>query len=228
MDIELNSFEKARLKALNLITAEMHDIRNSEAEQEYFGLWVERQGHAEFKPAETQREKEIYSEQGYFKLHCAPCLNTNGCWFAKTPSKAPPKRLHENCHCTEGNISNSRVKEEARARCEKGKAEHAYGDPAKLEFFIKNGYGPETRYDIIEFMRKSCEKIGQEKYSKGKYRLGVLDMFGQRITIKAELPRIVGDEKAPFHFDTGWMVYPFGKISCNSIAASLKRKKQEV
>ena len=61
-------------------------------------------------------------------------------------------------------------------------------------------------------MQEQCATQAFAKYANGEYELGKLDDFGQRITIIAELPRRTGNYTAPLTFETGWMVFPYGKI----------------
>ena len=75
-----------------------------------------------------------------------------------------------------------------------------------------------------ENMKAAYEKQAAEKYSLGKYKLGKLDKYGQRITIIVELERRVGNQDNPLHFDTGWLVYPNGKILNTTPATNLSSK----
>jgi len=56
--------------------------------------WV----HPLTKPATTSGEKKRYVIGAMIlPIHCAKCLNINGCCFAK--NNCPEVPLHENCHC---------------------------------------------------------------------------------------------------------------------------------
>lgn len=68
------------------------------------------------------------------------------------------------------------------------------------------------RYSIIhsEKIRKELEKQARSVYSIGDYLLGVLNEYGQRISINISLKR--KDKAESVAFLTGWMVYPNGKI----------------
>ena len=72
--------------------------------------------------------------------------------------------------------------------------------------FIAWGYNIEDS----EWLRAEIEKQGLEKYIAGEYTLGILNNYGQRISIRIEIPR--KDQEGIVSFITGWMVYPNGKI----------------
>lgn len=54
----------------------------------------------------------------------------------------------------------------------------------------------------------------REKYISGEYKLGRLDIFGQRINIQIEIPR--KDTGEIVTFTSGWMVEPHGKLKLNT------------
>ena len=55
---------------------------------------------------------------------------------------------------------------------------------------------------------------GENLYIKGDYKLGLLDEYGQRISIIIELPRKNG--AGIVSFTTGWMAKPNGHIQLNT------------
>lgn len=67
-------------------------------------------------------------------------------------------------------------------------------------------------YSIIDSEELQQEFIQQAEkaYSTGNYVLGRLDDFGQRIDIEIKLKR--KDKEGYVTFQSGWMVYPNGKI----------------
>lgn len=67
-------------------------------------------------------------------------------------------------------------------------------------------------YSIIdsEELQQEFIKQAERAYSIGKYELKVLDVFGQRINIEIKLKR--KDKEGYVTFQSGWMVYPNGKI----------------
>lgn len=54
--------------------------------------------HEGTKPTNNNFERTLNAVVGtILPIHCARCLNLNGCCFVKT--KAPAIPLHEKCHC---------------------------------------------------------------------------------------------------------------------------------
>lgn len=54
--------------------------------------------HEGTKPADNNFEKTLNAVIGtILPVHCARCLNLNGCCFVK--EKSPINQLHERCHC---------------------------------------------------------------------------------------------------------------------------------
>lgn len=54
--------------------------------------------HEGTKPADNNFKKTLNAVVGtILPVHCAQCLNLNGCCFVK--EKAPLNPLHERCHC---------------------------------------------------------------------------------------------------------------------------------
>lgn len=52
------------------------------------------------------------------------------------------------------------------------------------------------------------------RFKNGNYTIGLLNEYGQRISIRVELPRKNGD--GTVSFITGWMVNPNGLIQLNT------------
>ena len=69
-------------------------------------LWV----HEGTKPAETSVEKSLNLIKTIIPIHCAMCLNLNGCCFVV--DKCPEKPLHPKCHCNTINIPSITAKAE--------------------------------------------------------------------------------------------------------------------
>lgn len=63
----------------------------------------------------------------------------------------------------------------------------------------------DTEYLINEYCRQA-----KEKYANGEFKLGILDVYGQRINIDIVIPK--KDGSRVYTFKSGWMVYPDGKI----------------
>ena len=71
-----------------------------------------------------------------------------------------------------------------------------------------------TNDEKLTLLKEEIEKQGLEKYKNGDYKLGFLNEYGQRISIRVELPRKNGD--GTISFITGWMVRPNGHIQLNT------------
>ena len=64
------------------------------------------------------------------------------------------------------------------------------------------------------WLQAEMERQAMEKYRSGDYRLGTLDVFGQRLNIRIEIPR--KDSHGTVSFVSGWMVLPNGKLNLNT------------
>lgn len=163
--------------------------------------WV----HEGTKPAESNAEKSANVFIGALSKHCAMCMNLNGCCFVM--DKCPPTPLHPNCHCQTVIIPSI----SAKAECAIEKIrDYIFSDlksNGKKELFEKWGYS------IIdsEYLQKELEIQAKRAYSVGEYELGRLDDYGQRVNVKIKLKRKDKDEYVTFQ--SGWMVYPNGKIA---------------
>lgn len=142
--------------------------------------------------------------------HCSECLRLDGCFFKA--EKHPPHPHHPSCHCILENISQSKVKANA----------SAYAAYQKFDPYLFNTKGKEKHnkeklfyswgYDVNDsnYLKKQIEKQGLEKYLSGDYKLGVLNNYGQRISIRIEIPNKITNENVSFI--VGFMVYPNGKL----------------
>jgi len=121
--------------------------------------------------------------------HCPTCLSLHKCWFLET--KMPDLPQHPYCHCRKKNIPQTMVNLIAWAECRINKFDEYVFNPdptkndGKKDLF--EGFG----YDIMdsEWLQKEFERQALEKYIKGNYELGVLDKYGQRISIIIEFPK---------------------------------------
>lgn len=186
-------------------------IENGSLETSGWIEWI----HEGNKAAETNAEKQanVDSMISSASAHCAKCTNLGGCRFLR--AKMPPQPLHYNCHCRVKSIEQPIPNITAFAECPIEKITGwAFINPAKKRFFESNGY------DIIDAndMQIDYEQQAVEKYTQGYYKLGLLDDYGQRITILIELQR---HNTQPLKFETGWMVYPYGKIRNTTPATNL-------
>ena len=134
----------------------------------------------------------------------------DGCFFQYDNHPAHPH--HPFCHCVLENISQNEVVSQATS----------YAAYQKFDPYLFNTKGKETHnkeklfkswgYDVNDstYLKNEIEKQGYEKYITGNYKLGLLNEYGQRISIRIEIPR--KDKMSTVSFITGWMVYPNGKI----------------
>lgn len=168
--------------------------------------------HNGYTPAYTNDEKKAntsFAKENSNK-HCAVCLNVNGCCFLKDNMPVYPH--HPNCHCKIVPVKNLITV----AECKIDKFTRYLFSPeyiknGKIALFIGHGY------DIIdsEWLREEYIKQANEKYSKGDYRIGKLDEYGQRISIDISLP--VKNSLRKLNVTSGWMVYPDGKIMLTTV-----------
>ncbi|MDE6870392.1 MAG: hypothetical protein K2J75_06655 [Clostridia bacterium] len=161
--------------------------------------------HEGLLPAYTSQEKQINFQESALSRHCAICRNINGCCFPK--NNMPSYPLHPNCHCFLVDIAKPQVT----AECPKDKFEGYIFSPkyaynGKIQLYIKWGY------DIMDmgYLINELSRQAKENYSNGDFKLGLLNGYGQRISIVTKLER--KDRKEIVKFLTGWMVYPDGNI----------------
>ena len=147
-------------------------------------------------------------------LHCIDCLQLDGCYF--TFINAPAWPHHDNCHCTLEAIDFAVVQRNARATSSYLKfcpylfnTNGAYSH-RKEKLFAEWGYTA----DDAKWLQAEMERQAREKYVAGDYRLGKLNIFGQRIDIIIEIPRKTG--LGTVSFTSGWMVEANGKLTLNT------------
>lgn len=177
--------------------------------------------HSGSRPATTNAEKIVNVAIGSVGSHCARCLNLNGCCFPE--NNMPPQPLHPNCHCIKEYIFAPIPNISSFAICPIEKITNwAFIDVAKKFFFESNGY------DIIDadLIKYEYERQAVIKYANGEFILGKLVNYGQRITIRIELARKSFFNDTPLQINTGWMVYPNGKIILTTPATELSNKRR--
>ena len=161
--------------------------------------------HEGTKLADNNFEKTLNAViRTILPVHCARCLNLNGCCFVK--EKAPINPLHERCHCKLIDIGIITPK----ATCPIEKFTKYLFDESKSN-------GKKDLFDSWGYSIIDSEKLVQEfikqaklKYQCGEYNLGSVDAYGQRISIVITLPKKNGG--GVVSFVSGWMVYPDGEI----------------
>ena len=164
--------------------------------------WV----HKGTKPAETNAEKSLNVIKTIIPIHCAMCLNLNGCCFVV--GKCPEQPLHPNCHCYTIDIQS--ITAQAECLIEKFTEYIFVEGNSKKQLFESWGYS------IIysQYLQQEFIKQAKRAYSVGECELGKLDKYGQRINIVIKLKRKNTNEYVSFV--SGWMVYPNGKIILNT------------
>ena len=157
---------------------------------------------------EPQWIKWIHHDRG--PTCCEDCKHLNGCLFLK--DNAPHNPHHPYCHCILDPIAYTKVLESAVA-----KSQYSKFDPylfnttgiythTKEKLFAQWGYTVED----AKWLQSEMERQALEKYLSGDYSLGKLNKDGQRLTIRIEISRKIGE--GVVSFDSGWMVYPNGLI----------------
>jgi hypothetical protein len=138
----------------------------------------------------------------------------DGCLFLE--NKTPPWPHHPNCHCTLEPVDYAVVLISV----------SAYSDYSKFDPYLFNTQGKYSHtkeklfaswgYTVMDAMwlQAEMERQAMEKYRSGDYRLGTLDVFGQRLNIRIEIPR--KDSHGTVSFVSGWMVLPNGKLKLNT------------
>ena len=161
--------------------------------------------HEGTKSADNNFEKTLNAVIGtILPVHCARCLNLNGCCFVK--EKAPITPLHERCHCKLIDIGLITPK----VACPIDQFTKYLFDEnksnGKKDLFESWGYSIIDAATLVQEFTKQAKL----KYQCGEYSLGGLDAYGQRISIIITLPKKNGG--GVVSFVSGWMVYPDGEI----------------
>lgn len=142
--------------------------------------------------------------------HCPECLALDGCLFAGDNHPRYPH--HQFCHCSLKEIPKSEVESKATV----------YADYRKFDPYLFNTEGKETHnkeklfkswgYDSTDssWLKQEIEKQGLKKYISGDYKLGLLNKYGQRISIRIEIPN--KNTNDIISFVAGFMVWPNGEI----------------
>ncbi len=132
--------------------------------------------------------------------HCLNCTSVSGCQFLEM--KSPEYPFHPNCHCEKKQIIAPKPIYSAKAFCNINKIENyaLTNKNGKIGVFKALGFDENDAWYLKSFL----EREAVNKYTKGEYELGRLDIYGQRITIMIEF-----NERK---FKTGWMVHPLGYI----------------
>lgn len=138
----------------------------------------------------------------------------DGCWFLN--EKKPKWPHHQFCHCILEDIQYSEILSLSSCKCAYQKFDPYLFDPNNFYRHGKSAMLESRGYTVSDssYLKEEIEKQGLEKYRNGDYTLGLLNKYGQRISIRIELPRKNGD--GTISFITGWMVKPNGLIQLNT------------
>ncbi len=162
--------------------------------------WV----HPYTLPATTSFKKKMNAvAAAILPIHCAKCLNMNGCCF--TEDKCPESPLHENCHCKTERIKYITVTTECPIEKFTGYIFNKLYNDGKEQIFKDLGFS----ISDSDTLKAEMEKQAYYSYLSGEYELNKLDSYGQRIGI---IVKITGKNGKSLSFKTGWMTYPNGKI----------------
>ena len=156
--------------------------------------------------------KWVHHSEGI--IHCIECLQLDGCFFLFVNAPACPQ--HEKCHCTLEAIDHSVVQRKAVATSNFKKFDPYLFNTNGLYFHGKEKLFLEWGYtgDDAKWLQDEMERQARLSYFSGNYRLGKLDIFGQRINITIQIPR--KDGIGTVTFVSGWMVEPGGKLKLNT------------
>lgn len=154
----------------------------------------------------------IHMSEG--KKHCPTCLKLHECWFHE--DKVPKCPLHFLCHCVSEPMRYREVVDNAQSEAPYSKFDPYLFDP---DHFYKHGKSSMLEswgYSVEDsnWLKIEIEKQALQKYISGDYQLGVLNQYGQRISIRVEIPNRT--DGGFVSFLTGWMVHPNGQITLNT------------
>lgn len=147
-------------------------------------------------------------------LHCAECLSLHGCFFIR--DKTPTWPHHEKCHCTLEPVDYLVVLANAHTRSDYRKFDpylfNTIGiyQHGKEQLFAQWGYTA----DDAKWLQIEMERQAHQKYTAGDYQLAKLDIFGQRVNIRIEIPR--RDQSGNVSFLSGWTVRADGELRLNT------------
>ncbi len=173
--------------------------------------------------------KDIGVDAKAVKPHCVKCVVVNQCWFKNENGKKPERfdytkysdkvleklkgidgLYHPHCHCKEIAIPNPTEKT----------LNVVVKDDKIYDFFDrKNGLATAWGYTIADktLFKDSYTTSVQQQYLNGDYSIFKYDGFGFQITIIASVPGINEKQGKTYKFQTGFMVYPNGKIQNTTI-----------
>lgn len=173
--------------------------------------------------------KDVGVDAEVVKPHCAKCVVVNQCWFKNEKSKKPERfdyttpstevleklkgddgLYHPHCHCEEKAIANPTEK-----------TLKIVVENTKVDDFFRRKNGLAISWGYTEkdksIFKDSFISSTQLKYLIGDYSIFKYDEFGFQITIIASIPGINEKQGKTYKFQTGFMIYPNGKIQNTTI-----------
>ncbi len=122
-------------------------------------------------------------------IHCIECLQLDGCYFLF--ANVPMYPQHEKCHCSLEAVDYAVVEKNAVANSSYEKFCPYLFNTNGLYFHGKEKLFEQWGYtsEDAKWLQEEMEWQAREKYLVGEYRLGRLDVFGQRVNITIEIPK---------------------------------------
>ena len=121
--------------------------------------------------------------------HCEECLKLDLCYF--TEDNHPPCPHHPHCHCTLEPIEYALVLLNAVAKSDYTKYDPYLFNTDGLRTHGKDKLFRMWGYTVADssWLKAEIEQQAREKYLAGDYELGLLDKYGQRISIRVSIVR---------------------------------------
>lgn len=207
------------MKELNEVAEQIKLLFGTTDESPVSGDWA--MWYHEGIPDGPEEVREEKRRKAATEGHCLDCTSMSGCYFIDGEKTFPKYPHHDNCHCKKFKRKPVTVKAGFVTDKFRGYVfSEKYVYKGKVDVFI-NDYGytiADSDYLLSEYMRQA-----REKYISGDYVLGLLDEFGQHITIEIVLYTPWSGRVA---IKTGWMVRPNGLITCNTPFSGDDHKKR--
>lgn len=129
---------------------------------------------------------------------CLECLSLDGCLFLE--DRVPVWPHHPNCHCTLDPVSYSEVLFTAVVKSQYTKFDPYLFNTTGMYTHTKEKLSAQWGYTVEDarWLQAEIERQALEKYLSGEYTLGKLNKDGQRISIRIEIPRKIGDGTVSF------------------------------
>ena len=136
---------------------------------------------------------------------CELCVAINKTIFKNT--NKPNEKQHPFCKCAQIPT----VLKEVALEFSLGKIKD-YLFVKKVDLMKSMGYIIEDAEEVYDIIAESAKR----EFLKGKYELGMLNGYGQRVSITVELAGKRNKSGRIYRFLSGWMAYPNGKLHNNT------------